>query len=128
VAKRGAEALIPTKKNRTVQKVVDKAVYTLRNRIERMINRLKNSRRVASRFDKLIESFAAFRAARRNPPLVQVPPHSLEYDHFLGHILSNPRRVARALRHFLNSFTSWLIERNFASPPLDLMPVGSRRC
>jgi transposase len=32
----------------------------LRNRIERFFNRLKNSRRVATRYDKLIESFAAF--------------------------------------------------------------------
>ena len=32
----------------------------LRNRIERFFNRLKNSRRVATRYDKLIESFAAY--------------------------------------------------------------------
>ena len=32
----------------------------LRNRIERFFNRAKNSRRVATRYDKLIESFAAF--------------------------------------------------------------------
>lgn len=60
MAERGGKALIPTKRNRKVQLFVDKAVYTLRNRIERMFNRLKNSRRVATRFDKLIESFAAF--------------------------------------------------------------------
>ena len=60
VAERGGRALIPTKKNRKVRQTVDKAVYALRNRIERMFNRLKNSRRVATRFDKLIESFAAF--------------------------------------------------------------------
>jgi transposase len=34
--------------------------YALRNRIERFFNRAKNSRRVATRYDKLIESFAAF--------------------------------------------------------------------
>ena len=39
---------------------VDKALYALRNRIERFFNRAKNSRRVATRYDKLIESFAAF--------------------------------------------------------------------
>lgn len=38
----------------------DKAVYALRNRIERFFNRVKNSRGVATRYDKLIESFAAF--------------------------------------------------------------------
>src|SRR4029079_3399978 len=38
----------------------DKALYALRNRIERFFNYAKNSRRVATRYDKLIESFAAF--------------------------------------------------------------------
>jgi hypothetical protein len=64
-------------KNRTVQKAVDEALYTLRDRSERMINRLKNSRRAATRFDKLIESFAALRPACRNPAPVQVCPHGL---------------------------------------------------
>src|SRR5215831_1311298 len=56
----GGEPIIPTKANRKIQCTVDKAVYALRNRIERFFNRLKNSRRVATRYDKLIESFAAF--------------------------------------------------------------------
>jgi len=60
IADRGGEALIPTKVNRKIQYTVDKAIYGLRNRIERFFNRLKNSRRVATRYDKLIESFAAF--------------------------------------------------------------------
>jgi transposase len=60
VEKRGGAAMIPTRATRKVQHLVDKAVYTLRNRIERFFNRLKNSRRVATRYDKLIESFAAF--------------------------------------------------------------------
>ena len=34
--------------------------YALRDRIERFFNGAKNSRRVATRYDKLIESFAAF--------------------------------------------------------------------
>jgi transposase len=60
IADRGGEALIPTKSNRKIQYTVDKAIYGLRNRIERFFNRLKNSRRVATRYDKLLESFAAF--------------------------------------------------------------------
>jgi transposase len=56
----GGEALIPTKANRKIQYTIDKAIYQRRNRIERFFNRLKNSRRVATRYDKLIESFAAF--------------------------------------------------------------------
>ncbi len=42
---RGATPEIPTKKNRRVQHSVDRALYALRNRIERCINCLKNSRR-----------------------------------------------------------------------------------
>jgi transposase len=57
---RGGEALIPSTASRKIQGTVDKAIYALRNRIERFFNRLKNSRRVATRYDKLIESFAAF--------------------------------------------------------------------
>jgi transposase len=46
--------------SRKIQHAVNKAVYALRNRIERFFNRAKSSRRVATRYDKLIESFAAF--------------------------------------------------------------------
>ncbi len=60
VEKRGGEAVIPTIASRKIQRVVDKAIYALRNRIERFFNRLKNSRRVATRYDKLSESFVAF--------------------------------------------------------------------
>ena len=60
IVDRGGQPLIPTKKNRKIQYTVDKAFYGLRNRIERFFNRVKNSRRVATRYDKLIESFAAF--------------------------------------------------------------------
>ena len=60
IEQRGGEAVIPSIATRKIQHVVDKALYALRNRIERFFNRAKNSRRVATRYDKLIESFAAF--------------------------------------------------------------------
>jgi transposase len=60
IEERGGEALIPTRATRKVQHWVEKAAYALRNRIERFFNKIKNSRRVATRYDKLIESFAAF--------------------------------------------------------------------
>src|SRR3954464_476984 len=50
---RGAEPVIPTKANRKVQRPVDRKTYSLRNRIERFFNKIKNSRRVATRYDKL---------------------------------------------------------------------------
>lgn len=60
IEKRGGAARIPTRATRKVQSLVDKAIYALRNRIERFFNKIKNSRRVATRYDKLLESFAAF--------------------------------------------------------------------
>jgi transposase len=60
IEQRGGEAMIPSIASRKLQHVVDKALYALRNRIERFFNLAKNSRRVATRYDKLIESFAAF--------------------------------------------------------------------
>lgn len=52
--------VIPTKKNRKVQIKIDDYIYALRNRIERCINKLKNSRRLATRYDKTATSYLAF--------------------------------------------------------------------
>jgi transposase len=57
---RGAVPEIPTKRNRHVQHSVSRPLYALRSRIERFINRLKNSRRVATRYDKTADSFLGF--------------------------------------------------------------------
>ena len=56
----GDEPQILTKKNRRVQHSVNRALYALRNRIERLFNRLKNSRRVATRYDQTASSFLGF--------------------------------------------------------------------
>jgi transposase len=55
----GTDPVIPTKSNRKIQRPVDKALYALRNRIERFFNKLKNARRVATRYDKTVDSFLA---------------------------------------------------------------------
>jgi transposase len=39
---------------------VVKSTYAMRNRIERSLNKLKHSRRVATRYDKLTSSFLEF--------------------------------------------------------------------
>jgi len=57
---RGGIAVIPTRKNRKEQIPVDPAIYALRNIIERCFNKLKNARRLATRYDKTAASFAAF--------------------------------------------------------------------
>ncbi|SEL91898.1 Transposase DDE domain-containing protein [Roseivivax marinus] len=39
---------------------MDRSLYTLRNLVERCFNKLKNTRRVATRYDKTAESFLSF--------------------------------------------------------------------
>jgi transposase len=39
---------------------IDDYIYALRNRIERCFNKLKNSRRLATRYDKTAESYLGF--------------------------------------------------------------------
>lgn len=56
----GTDPVIPTKSNRKIQRPVDPLLYALRNRIERFFNKLKNARRVATRYDKTVDSFMAF--------------------------------------------------------------------
>ena len=49
---RGAEPVIPAKCNRLDPEPVDVAAYRERNRVERLIGRLKEFRRAATRYDK----------------------------------------------------------------------------
>ncbi len=49
---RGSKPVIPPKKNRKVQYRYDKELYKTRNRIERFFCRLKDFRRVATRYDR----------------------------------------------------------------------------
>ena len=50
IKQRGGQAEIPSTATRKIQHAVTKALYALRNRIERFFNRAKNSRRVATRY------------------------------------------------------------------------------
>ena len=60
MADRGGVAMIPTKRNRLVQLPVDAAIYALRNMVERCFNKLKNARRLATRYDKTADSYLGF--------------------------------------------------------------------
>jgi len=57
---RGAQPVIPTKSNRKIQRPVDPTLYARRNQVERFFNRIKHSRRIATRYDKLAASFFGF--------------------------------------------------------------------
>lgn len=56
----GAEAVIPAKVNRRDPVPHNRAKYKWRNLIERLFNKLKNWRRVATRYDKTKESYLGF--------------------------------------------------------------------
>ena len=56
----GAEAIIPPRSNRKTQRKVDWHRYKARNLVERFFNRLKQFRRLATRYDKLANRFNAF--------------------------------------------------------------------
>ena len=59
LAERGIEAVIPSIARRKPLIPHDRIVYRQRNQIERMFARLKDFRRVATRYDKLARNFLA---------------------------------------------------------------------
>jgi transposase len=56
---RGTQPVIPPRKSRKVQYDYDKTIYKQRNIIERMFCRLKDWRRIATRFDRNLKNFMA---------------------------------------------------------------------
>lgn len=60
IARAGATAVIPPKRDRSRQRWYDKDLYRQRNRIERFFSKLKQFRRVATRYDKLLVNFMGF--------------------------------------------------------------------
>ncbi len=59
IKERGGKPVIPPKINRNVQYRYDKALYKTRNRVERFFCRLKDFRRVATRYDRQPYTFMA---------------------------------------------------------------------
>jgi transposase len=59
IARSGAQPSIPSCARRVVPRSVDPAIYRQRNLIERFFCKLKQFRRVATRFDKLARNFLA---------------------------------------------------------------------
>lgn len=60
IAETGAQCVIPPTKNRKEQREYDTHLYKERNQVERLFNKLKNFRRVATRYDKLDVAFLSF--------------------------------------------------------------------
>ncbi len=51
--------MVPTKKNERRQPGFDRESYRLRNRVERLINRIKHFRRIATRYEKRAVNYRA---------------------------------------------------------------------
>jgi transposase len=58
--KRDIMTQIPMRKTRKMRVGVDHRLYRLRNMVDRCFNKLKNARRVATRYDKTAESYLGF--------------------------------------------------------------------
>ena len=56
----GAKVVVPPKQNRKIKRAYDADLYKERNIIERFFNKLKQFRRVATRYDKLLVNFMGF--------------------------------------------------------------------
>lgn len=54
-----ASAVIPPRSNRLRRRSYNRAIYRDRNRIERFFCRIKHFRRIATRYDKLVERYAS---------------------------------------------------------------------
>ncbi|GAB4039171.1 hypothetical protein GCM10028809_59520 [Spirosoma gilvum] len=59
LAHNGCDAIIPSKLNRVAQRQIDGNLYADRNKVERYFNKLKQYRRVATRYEKTADSFLA---------------------------------------------------------------------
>ncbi len=57
---RSVQPVIPMRKSRKKRVGVDRSLCRLRNLVERCFNKLKNARRIATRYDKTAESFLGF--------------------------------------------------------------------
>jgi transposase len=57
---RGGEAVIPPRRNLKEQREFDAHLYKERNQVERFIGRIKQYRRVATRYEKTARNFLAF--------------------------------------------------------------------
>ena len=60
VAALGAEAVIPSPPRRRVARPIYLSCYRQRNQIERLMSRLKQFRRLATRYDKTASSYLGF--------------------------------------------------------------------
>jgi transposase len=59
IRRRGITPVIPTKRDEPSDPTFDRGAYRERNRIERLVNRLKQFRRIATRYEKRAVNYLA---------------------------------------------------------------------
>lgn len=60
ITAQGSQPVIPPRSNRLAPRTFDRHIYKSRNLIERFFSRIKQFRRIATRYDKLAQSFLSF--------------------------------------------------------------------
>jgi transposase len=60
ITAQGSQAVIPPRSNRLTARAFDRHIYKSRGLIERFFNRIKQFRRIATRYDTLASSFLSF--------------------------------------------------------------------
>jgi putative transposase len=60
ILNKGARPVIPPRRHRRNPHAYDAVLYKERNRVERFFGKLKQFRRVATRYDKLLQNFMGF--------------------------------------------------------------------
>ena len=55
----GSEAVVPPRINRIVQRDYNRDIYKQRNNVERFFQKIKNYRRIATRYERLTVTFSA---------------------------------------------------------------------
>ncbi len=57
IRRRGAEAIIPSRKSRLNPRGLDRHIYKARNLVERFFQKLKQFRRIATRYERLARNY-----------------------------------------------------------------------
>ena len=60
ISAQGSQPMIPPRSNRLNPRTFDRHIYKSRNLIERFFSRIKQFRRIATRYDKLLANFRGF--------------------------------------------------------------------
>lgn len=60
ITEQGSEPVIPPRSNRVNPRTFDRHIYKARHLVECFFNRIKQFRRIATRYDKLAQSFLSF--------------------------------------------------------------------